>query len=80
MPEISQQEREQRDRGERAESVAAWYFRLNGFLSIPGFVVHRRPVADLHKAKGHGGAARSELGALAGSSRTVGLSQHSCSQ
>ena len=41
MPEMSQQEREQRDRGERAENVAAWYFRLNGFLSIPGFVVHR---------------------------------------
>jgi hypothetical protein len=27
-------------RGERAEQVAQWYFRLNGFLSIPGFVVH----------------------------------------
>ncbi|HEY9650627.1 MAG TPA: hypothetical protein V6C95_08185 [Coleofasciculaceae cyanobacterium] len=27
-------------RGERAEQVASWYFRLNGFLSIPGFVVH----------------------------------------
>lgn len=40
MPEMSQQEREQRDRGERAENVAAWYFRLNGFLSIPGFIVH----------------------------------------
>jgi hypothetical protein len=26
--------------GERAEQVASWYFRLNGFLSIPGFVVH----------------------------------------
>jgi|SRR5579859_6995650 len=30
----------QRKRGERAERVAGWYFRLNGFLSIPGFVVH----------------------------------------
>lgn len=29
-----------RKRGERAEHVASWYFRLNGFLSIPGFVVH----------------------------------------
>ncbi|MGB3632487.1 MAG: hypothetical protein WA982_00450 [Rubrobacteraceae bacterium] len=26
--------------GERAEEVASWYFRLNGFLSIPGYVVH----------------------------------------
>ncbi len=30
----------QRRRAERAEQVARWYFRLNGFLSIPGFVVH----------------------------------------
>jgi hypothetical protein len=35
-------------RGERAENVANWYFRLNGFLSIPSFVIHpderrRRP-------------------------------------
>lgn len=29
-----------RERGTRAEDVAAWYFRLNGFLAIPGFVVH----------------------------------------
>jgi hypothetical protein len=29
-----------RGRGDRAEDVAHWYFRLNGFLSIPGFVVH----------------------------------------
>ena len=28
------------DKGERAEEVASWYFRLNGFLAIPGFVVH----------------------------------------
>ena len=26
--------------GQRAEEVASWYFRLNGFLSLPGFVVH----------------------------------------
>ncbi len=26
--------------GSRAEEVAAWYFRLNGFFAIPGFVVH----------------------------------------
>jgi hypothetical protein len=24
----------------RSEEVASWYFRLNGFLSIPGFVIH----------------------------------------
>lgn len=29
-----------RERGQRAEQVAEWYFRLNGFLAIPGFVVH----------------------------------------
>ena len=34
------EERRQRKRGERAEHVASWYFRLNGFLSIPGFIVH----------------------------------------
>ena len=26
--------------GRRAEEVASWYFRLNGFLSLPSFVVH----------------------------------------
>jgi hypothetical protein len=26
--------------GERSEQVANWYFRLNGFLSIPGYVLH----------------------------------------
>lgn len=29
-----------RKRGAHAEHVSNWYFRLNGFLSIPGFVVH----------------------------------------
>ena len=35
-------EEKNRDRliGTRAEEVASWYFRLNGFLSLPGFVVH----------------------------------------
>jgi len=35
-------ERKNRDRqvGRRAEEVASWYFRLNGFLCLPGFVVH----------------------------------------
>jgi hypothetical protein len=27
-------------RGRRAEDIASWYFRLNGFPTIPGFVVH----------------------------------------
>ena len=26
--------------GQRAEEVASWFFRLNGFFSIPSFVVH----------------------------------------
>lgn len=33
-------ELENKKRAERAEIVASWYFRLNGFLSIPGFIVH----------------------------------------
>lgn len=32
--------RHDQDKGDRAEEVASWYFRLNGFLSIPGYVVH----------------------------------------
>lgn len=39
-----------RGQGRRAEEVASWYFRLNGFLQIPGFVLHsdapRRPITD----------------------------------
>jgi len=35
-----EEQRRQRRRGVRAEHVSNWYFRLNGFLSIPGFVVH----------------------------------------
>lgn len=27
-------------KSERAEEVANWFFRLNGFLSIPNFIVH----------------------------------------
>ena len=34
------EEAQQRARGQRAEHVSEWYFRLNGFLSIPGFIVH----------------------------------------
>jgi hypothetical protein len=33
-------EEENRKKGERAENLANWYFRMNGFLSIPGFIVH----------------------------------------
>ena len=39
MPSVTDEEH-QCDRGKRAEDVAEWYFRLNGFLAIPGFVVH----------------------------------------
>ena len=31
---------EQLRRGARAEEVAEWFFRLNGFFLIPGFIVH----------------------------------------
>ena len=27
-------------RGNRAEAVASWYLRVNGFMAIPGFIVH----------------------------------------
>jgi hypothetical protein len=42
MHDTRTQEEISRDRriGVRAEEVASWYFRLNGFLSLPGFVVH----------------------------------------
>jgi len=29
-----------RERGQRSEEVAQWYFRLNGVFLIPGFIVH----------------------------------------
>jgi hypothetical protein len=32
--------------GNRAEEVAAWYFRLNGFFLLPAFVVHKDNRAD----------------------------------
>ena len=31
---------DQLHRGSRAEEVAEWFFRLNGFFLIPGFIVH----------------------------------------
>ena len=31
---------ERMNRGSRAEEVAEWFFRLNGFFLIPGFIVH----------------------------------------
>jgi hypothetical protein len=42
MRDVRSPDEKERDRriGQRAEEVAAWYFRLNGFLSLPGFVVH----------------------------------------
>lgn len=33
-------ERQSRLKGDRAEDVASWFFRLNGFMSIPSFIVH----------------------------------------
>ncbi len=42
MSDMRTHEQKIRDRqtGSRAEDVASWYFRLNGFLTLPGFVVH----------------------------------------
>lgn len=34
------EENSSRNVGKRAEEVAEWYFRLNGFFLIPGFIVH----------------------------------------
>jgi hypothetical protein len=56
MPEMSTEERDQRARGQRAEQVAEWYFRLNGFLLIPGFIVH----IDRQTANGSQRYARTE--------------------
>ena len=35
-----EEKKQDKEKGNRAEEVAQWYFRLNGFMSIPGFVVH----------------------------------------
>lgn len=43
------------EKGLRAESAASWYFRLNGFLSIPGFIFH---LDSLHAELGHNGQPR----------------------
>jgi hypothetical protein len=37
---VTEEERLGRAKGRRAEEVAEWYFRLNGFLSIHSFIVH----------------------------------------
>lgn len=37
---MTDDQRMAKEKGERAENVATWYFRLNGFLSIPGYVIH----------------------------------------
>ena len=39
-------------RGMRAEEVAQWYFRLNGFFLIRGFIVHPDHAKDKDKDKG----------------------------
>ena len=39
-------QRDPHERGIRAEQIASWYFRLNGFLSIPGFIVHPDQVRE----------------------------------
>ena len=35
-----QADEKDKERGDRAEEVAEWYLRLNGFFLIPGFIVH----------------------------------------
>lgn len=37
---LQRPEHTQRAVGQRAEHVAGWYLRVNGFMTIPGFVVH----------------------------------------
>ena len=33
--------------GNRAEDVAQWYFRLNGFFTIPSYVIHRDYINEI---------------------------------
>ncbi len=40
MPASSRENRDSERQGRSAEEVANWYFRLNGFLQIPAFVLH----------------------------------------
>ena len=39
------------DVGRRAEEVAGWYFRLNGFFLLPAFVVHKDWCDELPKTE-----------------------------
>jgi len=54
-----------RERGERAEDVASWYFRLNGFLSIPGFVLHLDHARVNYRSDGTPRIARTEADLIA---------------
>jgi hypothetical protein len=49
-----------RARGDRAEAVASWYLRVNGFMAIPGFVVHLDQTAPRRSASGDAIVARTE--------------------
>lgn len=55
-----QDESDSRARGERAEAVASWYLRVNGFMAIPGFVVHLDQTAPRRNASGESTFARTE--------------------
>lgn len=69
MPASSRNSRNSEGQGRRAEEVAAWYFRLNGFLQIPAFVLHsdkeRQAITDadvLGVRFPHSGEAMREIG------------------
>lgn len=65
MPYQSQKRVNGQERGQRAEDVASWFFRLNGFLAIPGFVVHLDSASAYHGADGEPRIARTEADLMA---------------
>ena len=59
------QDSEDRARGKRAEDVTSWFFRLNGFLSIPGFVIHLDDTRAWRSSDGKPRIARTEADLIA---------------
>lgn len=62
---IDQHNIDNRKRGDRAEDVASWFFRLNGFMSIPSFIVHLDSSQARYSAEGEPIPARTEADLIA---------------
>lgn len=65
MPFSTQQRTSGQERGRRAEDVASWFFRLNGFLAIPGFIVHLDSASSHQGEDGEPRIARTEADLMA---------------